>query len=69
MVHAGEAASWDDAHERFEIKRSNHQAAHRLDGAHADLAEEYFSRLRRAEIGIPPHIGSAQLQRYAQEPS
>ena len=53
VLHADEAASWDNGHERFEIKRSNHQEAYRLDGACADLAEEYFPRLRRPPIGIP----------------
>jgi hypothetical protein len=32
-------------------------------------AEEYFSRLRRAEIGIHHHIAGASLLRYAQESS
>ena len=31
------------------------------------MAEEYFSRLRRAEIGIHHHIAGAYLLRYAQE--
>ena len=53
VLHADEAASWDNGHERFEIERSNHQEAYRLDGARADLAEEYFSRLRRPAIAIP----------------
>ncbi len=58
VVHADEAASWDGLHERFEMKRINHQEA-----------EEYFSRLRRAEIGIHHHIAGAHLLRYAQESS
>jgi hypothetical protein len=33
------------------------------------MAEEYFSRLRRAEIGIHHHIVGAHLLRYAQESS
>jgi hypothetical protein len=33
------------------------------------MAEEYFSRLRRAEIGIHHHIAGAYLLRYAQESS
>ena len=69
MVHAGEAASWDNAHERFEIKRSNRQEAYRLDGAGTDLAEKCFARLRRAEIGIQPHHAGSHLLRYAQESS
>jgi hypothetical protein len=69
VVHADEAASWDNFHERFEIKRINHQEAHSLDGACIDMAEEYFSRLRRAEIGIHHHIAGAYFLPYAQESS
>ena len=67
VVHADEAASWDNLHERFEVKRINHQEAYRLDGACTNMAEEYFSRLRRAENGIYHHIAGAYLLRYAQE--
>nr|QIG92078.1 transposase [Bradyrhizobium sp. 6(2017)] len=69
VVHADEAASWDNLHERFEVKRINHQEAYSLDGACTNMAEEYFSRLRRAEIGIHHHIAGAYLLRYAQESS
>lgn len=68
-VHADQAASWDNLHERFEVKRINHQEAYSLDGACTNQAEEYFSRLRRAEIGIHHHIAGAYLLRYAQESS
>jgi ISXO2-like transposase domain len=69
VVHADEAASWDNLHERFAVKRINHQEAYSLDGACTNMAEEYFSRLRRAEIGIYHHIAGAYLLRYAQESS
>ena len=69
VVHADEAASWDGLHERFEMKRINHQEAYSLDGACTNQAEEYFSRLRRGEIGIHHHIAGAYLLRYAQESS
>jgi ISXO2-like transposase domain len=70
VVHADdEAASWDNLHERFEVKKINHQEAYSLDGACTNMAEEYFSRLRRAEIGIYHHIAGAYLLRYAQESS
>ena len=68
-VNADESAAWDDLHERFEMKRINHQEAYSLDGACTNQAEEYFSRLRRAEIGIHHHIAGAYLLRYAQESS
>jgi hypothetical protein len=44
VVHADEAGSWDSLHERFEMKRINHQEAYSLDGACNNMAEEYFSR-------------------------
>jgi hypothetical protein len=69
VVHADEAGSWDNLHERFEVKRINRQEAYSLDGACTNWAEEYFSRLRRAEIGIHHHIAGAYLLRYAQESS
>ena len=68
VVHADEAASWDNLHERFEVKRIHPQAAFSRDGACTNMAEEYFSRLRRAEIGIHHVAGSYRL-RYAQESS
>src|SRR5258708_9330592 len=51
------------------MKRINHQEAYSLDGACTNYAEEYFSRLRRAEVGIHHHIAGAYLLRYAQESS
>jgi transposase-like protein len=66
-VHADEAPAWNDLHARFEMKRINHQEAYSLDGASTNWAEEYFSRLRRAEIGHHHHIAGAYLLRYAQE--
>jgi transposase-like protein len=55
VVHADEAASWDGLHERFEMKRIDHSQAFSFDGACTNQAEEYFSRLRHAEIGIHHH--------------
>jgi transposase-like protein len=69
VVNADESGAWDGLHERFEMKRINHQEAYSLDGACTNQAEEYFSRLRRAEVGIHHHIAGAYLLRYAQESS
>jgi ISXO2-like transposase domain len=63
-VHADESGAWDGLHERFEMKRINHQEAYNFDGACTNQAEEYFSRLRCAEIGIH-HIAGSYLLRYA----
>jgi ISXO2-like transposase domain len=68
-VHPDEAAAWDNLHERFEVKRINRQEAHSQDSACTNWAEEYFGRLRRAEIGIHYDIAGADLLRYAQESS
>jgi hypothetical protein len=46
--------------ERFEIKSIEHQEAYSLDGARADLAEEYFfSRHWRAGIWLHRAIAGA----------
>jgi ISXO2-like transposase domain len=66
---AYEAGSWDRLHERFKMKRIHHQEACSLGGACTNQAEEYFSRLRRAEIGTDHHIACAYLLRYAHESS
>jgi transposase-like protein len=68
-IQADEAGSWDALHERFEMKRINHQEAYSFDGACTNWAEEFFSRMRRAEIGHHHHIGGTYLLRYAQEAS
>lgn len=69
VVHADEAPSWDGLHSTFEMKRINHQDAYSYEGACTNMAEEYFSRLRRAESGHHHHIAGAYLLRYAQEAS
>ena len=67
VVNADEASSWDSLHAKFEMKRINHGDAYSLDGACTNWAEEYFSRLRRAEVGHHHHISGVYLLRYAQE--
>ena len=67
VVNADEAPNWNELHSRFEMKRINHEEAYSLDGACTNWAEEFFSRMRRAEIGHHHHIAGAYLLRYAQE--
>lgn len=67
VVNADEASSWDGLHAKFEMKRINHGEAYSLDGACTNWVEEYFSRLRRAEVGHHHHISGPYLLRYAQE--
>jgi hypothetical protein len=64
-VHADESGAWEGLHE---MKRINHQHAYSCDGACTNEVEEYFSRLRRAEVGHH-HIAGAYLLRYVQESS
>jgi hypothetical protein len=69
VINADEASSWDALGARFEMKRINHQEAYSEFGACTNEAESYFSRLRRAEIGIHHHLAGPYLLRYAQESS
>jgi transposase-like protein len=69
VVNADESPNWNELHSRFEMKRINHEEAYSLDGACTNWAEEFFSRMRRAEIGHHHHIAGAYLLRYAQEAS
>ncbi len=66
-LQADEAGSWDSLHRNFEVARINHEEAYSLDGACTNMAESYFSRLRRSEIGHHHHVAGAYLLRYAQE--
>jgi len=52
-----------------EMRRINDQEAYSDGVVCINMAEEYFSRLRRAEIGHHHHITGTYLLRYAQEAS
>ena len=67
IVHADEAAAWDDLHAWYEMRRINHRRAYSMDGACTNQAESYFSRLRRAEIGQHHHIAGPYLDHYSSE--
>lgn len=65
---ADEAASWNDLHGRFAMERIDHSQIYSTrTGVYTNGAEEFFSRMRRAEIGHHHHIAGAYLVRYAQE--
>jgi transposase-like protein len=66
-VHADSSPAWDALHARYEMRRVNHEEAYSLNGACTNAAEEFFSRMRRAEIGHHHHISGVYLLRYAQE--
>jgi transposase-like protein len=65
---ADEAASWNDLHGRFDVSRIDHSKLYSDQrGVYTNGAEEFFSRMRRAEIGHHHHIAGQYLVRYAQE--
>jgi transposase-like protein len=67
IVHADEAAHWDALHARFDTRRINHSEAYSDGNACTNMAESYFSRLRRAEIGTHHHVAGRYLAAYANE--
>lgn len=69
VLNADEAPAWNALHSKYEVRRINHEEAYSLDGACTNWAEEFFSRMRRAEIGHHHHISGPYLLRYAQEAS
>jgi transposase-like protein len=64
---ADEANSWNELHASYAMLRINHEKAYSENGACTNGAEEYFSRLRRAEIGHHHHVANVYLARYASE--
>ncbi|ETX12989.1 hypothetical protein OCH239_15090, partial [Roseivivax halodurans JCM 10272] len=47
IVSADEVTHWDRLEPDFDMRRVNHSEAYSRDGTHTNLAESYFSRLRR----------------------
>jgi transposase-like protein len=66
-IHADEAAGWDPLDQTFLTRRINHQECYSDGSACTNQAESYFSRLRRAELGIHHHISGRYLGAYASE--
>jgi transposase-like protein len=66
-IHADEASHWDALHARFLTKRINHSEAYSTAEACTNMAESFFSRLRRAEVGTHHHIAGPYLNAYASE--
>lgn len=68
LIQADEAGSWNDLQGRFAMERIDHgQLYSTQTGTYTNGAEEFFSRMRRAEIGHHHHIAGIYLTRYAQE--
>ena len=67
-IVADEASSWNALHAGFDVNRIDHGKLYSdQSGVYTNGAEEFFSRMRRAEIGHHHHIAGTYLIRYAQE--
>jgi transposase-like protein len=66
-VYADEASSWDALNARYLTKRINHSVEYANGSISTNMAESFFSRLRRAEIGTHHHISGRYLSAYANE--
>ena len=66
-IHADEAAHSDKLHAIFLTNRVNHEWAYSDEGACTNQAEIFFSRIRRAEIGIHHHLAGRYLAAYSRE--
>jgi len=66
-IYADEAAHWDALEARYLTKRINHSVEYATADANTNQAESFFSRIRRAEIGIHHHIAGPYLSAYAAE--
>ncbi len=67
LVNADEAGAWDALSTKYETRRINHQEAYSDGEACTNMAESYFSRLRRGEMGHFHHVSGPYLLRYAVE--
>lgn len=66
-VHADEALHWDELHTFYLTKRINHSEAYSDGQSCTNMAESFFSRLRRAEVGTHHHIAGPYLNAYSSE--
>lgn len=66
-IYADEASSWDALDAAYPVERVNHSVAFMDKGVCTNQAESFFSRLRRAEIGVHHHISGRYLGCYARE--
>jgi transposase-like protein len=67
IIHADEASSWDGLDARYATRRINHSECYSDGYACTNMAESFFSRLRRAEQGTHHHIAGRYLDAYAAE--
>ncbi|WP_332765955.1 IS1595 family transposase [Phenylobacterium sp.] len=66
-IYADEASAYDNLAAKFLTKRINHSVEYANGEISTNMAESFFSRLRRAEIGQHHHIAGKYLAAYAME--
>jgi transposase-like protein len=66
-VYADDASHWNQLHARYLTKQVDHSVCYSDGQACTNMAESFFSRLRRAEIGIHHHVAGPYLAAYADE--
>ncbi|CAN5697852.1 IS1595 family transposase [soil metagenome] len=66
-IYADEASAYDSLAAKFLTKRINHSVEYANGDTSTNMAESFFSRLRRAEIGTHHRIAGAYLGAYAME--
>ena len=66
-IYADDAGAWSPLHEKFLTKRINHEECYSDGEACTNAAESFFSRIRRAEIGVHHKLAGNYLGAYASE--
>ncbi|TCP40141.1 IS1595 family transposase [Rhodovulum marinum] len=64
-MSADEASHWDLLHMGWQVDRVNHSLSYSDHGKHTNMAESYFSRLRRMVDGQHHHVSPQYLYQYA----
>ena len=64
-ISADEASHWDLLHAGWNVERVNHSEIYSDHGKHTNMAESYFSRLRRMVVGQHHHVSPQYLHQYA----
>ncbi|MFV2053611.1 IS1595 family transposase [Aliiroseovarius sp. YM-037] len=64
-MSADEASHWDMLHNAWNVDRVNHSECYSDHGKHTNMAESYFSRLRRMVVGQHHHVSPQYLHQYA----
>lgn len=64
-MSADEASHWDLLHAGWMVDRVNHSEIYSNHGKHTNMAESFFSRLRRMIGGQHHHVSARYLHQYA----